>query len=403
MDFGNGSNSHLKPQQKESIVVSCPECHSTRVWKDGFRKAQSGTVQRYLCRNCEYRFSEYASRESGHKDNIPHHSTSACRVRVSEREAKNLAAEQPINVESAGATEQTGNTVTETIIQFKWSLFKNGYAEVTITSQAKLLKILQDRGANLFKPDSVKDIIAKQRWSSGRKVNAVNAYTNLLTYHGMSWNPPRYQRIDKLPFIPTEHEVNQLISGCGQKISVFLKILKETAIRRGEAFQLRWSDIDFKTQTLRVTPEKGSNPRIFKLTTELIAMLNHLPRHPEHIFGTGNVLDLQRTFQRQRKRIAFKLGNSRIQRITFHTLRHWKATMLYHQTKDVLYVKQFLGHKDINNTLKYIQLENALFTHQDDQYICKVARTIDEAKAFIEQGFEYICDFNDAKVFRKRK
>jgi integrase len=314
-----------------------------------------------------------------------------------------LAAEPSINVESAGATEQTGNSDTETIIQFKWYLFKNGYAEVTITSQAKLLRILKDRGANLFEPDSVKDIIAKQRWSSGRKVNAVNAYTNFLNYHGMTWNPPRYQRIDKLPFIPTENEVDQLISGCGQKVSIFLKILKETAIRRGEAFQLQWSDIDFKTQTLRITPEKGSNPRIFKLTTELIAMLNHLPRNADKIFGTGNVLDLQRTFQRQRNRLAYKLNNPRIKQITFHTLRHWKATMLYHQTKDVLYVMQFLGHKNINNTLKYIQLEHALFQVEDDQFSCKVASSIKEITALVESGFEYICDFNDAKVFRKRK
>lgn len=314
-----------------------------------------------------------------------------------------MAAAQSHQVESAGATEQTEKTITETIIEFKWYTFKNGYAQVTITSQAKLLRILQHRGANLFKPDSVKDTIAKQRWSSGRKVNAVNAYTNFLNYHGKTWNPPRYQRIDKLPFIPTENEVDQLISGCGQKVSVFLKLLKETAIRRGEAGQLKWSDLDFKTQTLRITPEKGSNPRIFKLSVELIAMLNHLPRDSDRIFGTGNVIDLQRTFQRQRNRLAYKLNNPRIRRITFHTLRYWKATMLYHQTKDVVYVKQFLGHKDINNTLKYIQLEHALFQIEDDQFICKVASSIEEITALVESGFEHVCDFNDAKVFRKRK
>jgi integrase len=101
--------------------------------------------------------------------------------------------------------------------------------------------------------------------------------------------------------------------------------------------------------------------------------------------------------------MAKKLGNPRLKRITFHTLRHWKATMLYHQTKDILYVMQYLGHRNINNTLKYIQLENALFTHQDDEYICKVATTIDDAKALIERGFEYVCDIEHVKVFRKRK
>jgi len=28
--------------------------------------------------------------------------------------------------------------------------------------------------------------------------------------------------------------------------------------------------------------------------------------------------------------------------------------MLYHQTKDILYVKDFLGHKSIDNTMIYV-------------------------------------------------
>ena len=64
---------------------------------------------------------------------------------------------------------------------------------------------------------------------------------------------------------------------------------------------------------------------------------------------------------------------------------------------------QFLGHKNISNTLKYIQLEQALFQLEDDQYICKVASSIEEITALVESGFEHVCDFNNVKVFRKRK
>ena len=48
--------------------------------------------------------------------------------------------------------------------------------------------------------------------------------------------------------------------------------------------------------------------------------------------------------------------------------------MEYHRTKDVLYVKQLLGHKRIKNTLIYIQLEEALFADQTD-FVSKVAKT----------------------------
>ncbi|MBS7649143.1 site-specific integrase [Candidatus Bathyarchaeota archaeon] len=100
---------------------------------------------------------------------------------------------------------------------------------------------------------------------------------------------------------------------------------------------------------------------------------------------------------------ARKLQNPRINQIHFHTFRHWKATMLYHQTRDILYVMKFLSHKNIKNTLIYIQLEEAIFRGQEDDFICKAAQTVDEAKTLIEVGFEYVCDFNGIKLFRKRK
>jgi integrase len=85
--------------------------------------------------------------------------------------------------------------------------------------------------------------------------------------------------------------------------------------------------------------------------------------------------------------------------ISFHTFRHWKATMEYHKTKDILHVMQLLGHKNIKNTLVYTQLIN----FKDDEYTAKVAKNEKEICELIESGFEYVCDYNNFKIFRKRK
>jgi integrase len=148
-----------------------------------------------------------------------------------------------------------------------------------------------------------------------------------------------------------------------------------------------------------VTPEKHSNPWMFRLSIRLMAMLNRLPRNDQSIFGFKTLNNLRRTFQRQQQRIANKFGNPRLQLITFHTLRHWKATMEYHKTKDILHVMHILGHKNIKDTLIYTQLIQA----KDDDYTCKVAKTIEDAKTLIEAGFEYLCEIDAAKLFRKRK
>ena len=141
------------------------------------------------------------------------------------------------------------------------------------------------------------------------------------------------------------------------------------------------------------------------LSIKLADMLQTLPKnYGERIFSNPHQpLDHHRDIlNQQRKRIAHKLQNPRLLRITFHTLRHWKATMEYHKTRDILYVKQLLGHKRIENTLKYVQLAEELFKDQIE-YVSKVAKTEGEACALIDAGFDFVCDFNGNKLFRKRK
>ncbi len=78
-----------------------------------------------------------------------------------------------------------------------------------------------------------------------------------------------------------------------------------------------------------------------------------------------------------------------------------KATTEYHKTKDILHVMRLLGHRSIKNTLLYTQLVKP--TGNEDEYISKVARTIDEARSLVEIGFEYVCEIAGAKLFKKRK
>ncbi len=76
--------------------------------------------------------------------------------------------------------------------------------------------------------------------------------------------------------------------------------------------------------------------------------------------------------------------------------------MEFHRTKDVHRVIQVIGHKNIKNTLIYIQLEEALFNHQSSLF-SKVAKTEAEACVLIDAEFVFVCDFDGHKLFRKRK
>jgi integrase len=301
---------------------------------------------------------------------------------------------------AAGAAEDNHQGHQGKLVEFAWWMKKQGYAESTVTSRLKILKTLIRRGAELLDPETVKEIIARQEnWSPGRKELAVEAYSSFLLFTGGRWDPPRYRRIQKLPFIPTEAEIDQLIAGCGRKMSVFLQLLKETGARAGEAWRLKWTDVDCENRTVRITPEKGSEPRIFRVSQKLFDMLSCLPKASTYVFGNYRIQGFARSFQRSRRRLAEKLGNPRLLQITFHTFRHWKATTEYAKTKDILHVMKVLGHKNIKNTLVYTQLVNL----KDDEYVCKAARTIEEMSNLIEAGFEYVTDMEGVKLFRKRK
>jgi integrase len=159
------------------------------------------------------------------------------------------------------------------------------------------------------------------------------------------------------------------------------------------------------SKTVRITPEKNSNLRIFHISQKLTPMLNNLPKtYRERVFSKPTQpLDHHRDhFNLQRKRIANKLKNPRIMRITFKTLRHFKGTIEYHRTKDIIHVRQTLGYKKIKNTLVYVHLAEELFKDQQES-VSKVAKTEKDACALVDAGFEYVCDFDEHKIFRKKK
>jgi integrase len=85
--------------------------------------------------------------------------------------------------------------------------------------------------------------------------------------------------------------------------------------------------------------------------------------------------------------------------IRLYDFRHFKASMTHHYTKDLLYVKQLLGHKDLRTTLRYTQL----IDFANEEFHVAIAKSVGEAAKLIEQGFDYVTDIDGVKLFRKRK
>ncbi len=374
----------------ESARLVSPRCGSTENHKEGKITRKDKIYQRRSCNICGRKF--IAENISAQNQSI------GCQVGDISKESKNLI----VATTKVGATGNISDTE-KLLLEFIFHMKKRGLAEPTIERRHRHIKVLAKRGAILLDPESVKLKIAEQKWVGKSKNRACDTYTDFLSMMGMEWEKPKFTEKQTFPFIPTESEIDNLIANCNIEEAAILQLAKETALRKGEALDGTWDDIDLESNTIRISPEKGSNPRITKITHRCINMLLEAKRkHGTNKLYAKTKKTLNRNVLRARKRAAYKLQNNRIKKITFHTFRHWKATMLYHQTKDIVYVQQFLGHKTINHTLKYIQLSEAMF-HDENNFTVKVAKTHEEAISLLEAGFNKVDEFDDLHLYRKLK
>lgn len=127
-------------------------------------------------------------------------------------------------------------------------------------------------------------------------------------------------------------------------------------------------------------------------------MLNTLPKKSNKVFSV-DLRTMRKRFMWQRNRIAEKVQNPRLRRITFHTLRHWFGSMEYHKTKNILHVQERLGHRSITSTMVYTHLVN----FESDEYNTATSKSLKEDEDLLKAGFEYVTERDGVKIYRKRK
>jgi hypothetical protein len=104
-------------------------------------------------------------------------------------------------------TTTTKQTAKDLIFAYAWELKKNGYSESTIKTTTQRLKTLS-KLCDIREPEQLKETIAKQDWSLRTKKTVTDILNKFVKFLGKEWNPPIYRPPDKLPFIPTEEELD---------------------------------------------------------------------------------------------------------------------------------------------------------------------------------------------------
>jgi integrase len=310
---------------------------------------------------------------------------------------------EPAQIQGAPASE---TAILTSILNFKLYLQAKGRQPETLNTIHRRLTQLSQI-ANLNSPPEVALKISQQAWSKNTKRNFTAIYDGYRAHYKLHWEndeKPIYRKQRKIPFIPTEQEIDSLIASSGKRSATLLQFLKETASRLGEATRVEWTDIDFQRKLVNINhPEKGSLPITLPISDKLIHMINQMPRNRKTIFSQ-NKDSLRSNFDYKRKTLADKLNNPRILKIHFHTLRAWKATMTYHDLKDMKEVQTNLGHTNSASTDIYIVTAKNLFLQETDEWVGKICNSIEEELQCVNAGFQYIRTINETKtLYRKRK
>lgn len=155
-----------------------------------------------------------------------------------------------------------------------------------------------------------------------------------------------------------------------EDVVLFIKLLFKTGLRHSEARALRWQDINFNTNTLRITHSiYCSTYSYFKLTdtkTKSSRRSIHIDsilskelkeykekskykKNNEFIFCNDQGLPRIDSFGKYQLSRATKKLNLKV---SMHGLRHSHASILLKNKINILLISRRLGHSDIQTTLK---------------------------------------------------
>ncbi len=134
----------------------------------------------------------------------------------------------------------------------------------------------------------------------------------------------------------------------------------ETGLRREEQFRLRWDQVDLEHGILTLPLPKGGKTRHVPLSEEAKTILRSFDSFLRSAWVFSGLIDVAQPMDsRAFLRRAFERGlrQAGITGVCWHTLRHTAASRRVAAGVDLVSVKEILGHRSIQTTLRYSHLD----------------------------------------------
>jgi len=273
-------------------------------------------------------------------------------------------AEQQIDTDSLTIFEWA----TEYLDHAKMTVVYKTYNEEKVPAFKRLMKeMTPELSIDRLNPDVCLRFLSKQ--SKERSGNAANKDRKNLS-SAWNWgvkykNFPKdnpFMAVDLFPaeekprYVPPEDDFWKVYEVASNDQKVLLLTLLHTAARRGELFRLRWDDIDFSRNLVRL----GTRKRIggvlefdlIPMTEELKQVLSEKKKSASSVYVFSDEYGQPYKY---RQHLMSKLCNrSNVKAFGFHAIRHLSASILANEGVDIPTIQYILRHKNSNTTSRYL-------------------------------------------------
>jgi type 1 fimbriae regulatory protein FimB/type 1 fimbriae regulatory protein FimE len=169
----------------------------------------------------------------------------------------------------------------------------------------------------------------------------------------------------------TEREVEKLIEAAkgnrwGHRDSTMILLAFRHGLRASELCDLRWDQVSFSGAVLQVRRRKAGTPSTHPLGGSELRALRKLKRDQDppspFVFTSDRKVPFSTEgFARKLQRAAKAAGLTI--KVHPHMLRHACGFKLANDGRDTRSIQSYLGHKNIQHTVRYTELAPGRFRH----------------------------------------
>ena len=233
----------------------------------------------------------------------------------------------------------------------------------------KYLHEITPKDITKYKAERIKEI-KKAKRNDGREqfispatVNRSLAVLKSMFNKAILWNKAEHnpcsavkmfkENNQRLRFLERE-EIDKLLANCCEHLRSIVIVALNTGMRKSEILGLKWQDIDIKRNIIYLYNTKNGDKREVPMNEVVQKTIIGVLKHPDSQYIFCNKEG--KPYGNVRTSFFTALKKSGIVNFRFHDLRHTFASYLVMSGVDLNTVRELLGHKSIEMTLRYSHL-----------------------------------------------